>query len=890
MTATPAAPPPFMGLLPSKLMKGIAAMGDDAEPMVCASFEEVFSNQWTTDAHFVCYAPSFGIEHVEGGFPRCKKSALSSIRAQGVDLVSTIFAIDYDNPGHRDWSSGESFDEFLVRLHDAEERCPAAARFNLLYQTRHGARLVYILAAPLPVDRAEKHHRGLVSQLIAAGIGVDAKCSDWTRCFRAPFVLRDGKATWDDATNPVETIWQPEYRLDAATLPALESNDRDGQEYGDIEVCDDPIPDEADALAQCWIAGDVGGKMTDWMKRAKRQLAGRACFSCIFEHAPIANTGARDTTIQQFVGQAVGCLVGGANTKDTTEARVYGLFLPAVKQLEPDQQTPDWLRVLWDKTKRLMALQRAKEEIIAAKEAEVAVVKEADSRSLMERVIAGMREWCNHPTLLDTSNNNTAAIEWASKRMIVSVGNTYYVMGTNGRYNTKSLGSHQVVPYIKRTGMDTIIGVDLFIDGVGVKAMPLPDIMHAHGTIVDDVILTPRQHIGGVVEGMDTPEAVLRISAFRRRDDLTPTFNTGVDQWLRHLFGAQYDLGTKWIAWSLAFDEGAIAALAIKGQQGCGKKMLVMGLAECLVRAEVADYADLASPYQYGLLTSPFLSVNEGESIPNVGQGPYHQFRKLVSADPIRANRKNQHPISIRVPYRIIFTSNNDDVVANLVGKGNLSPEDREALTIRLIHMDVGDDASIWLRSQGGLEFTAKPGARWIAGDGGVASDFVVAKHFLWLYENRARMGPVGKRFLVEGNAGADIMFKLRTTGGSAPLVIETLLGMVEAATMPPGMGVEEDRLFVLSHAITDHFRTTLASKTRETLTDAMVMAALKGLCVRQDNPPRTLSTRQKQGRVRWIEVDCESLLAVAERHGHVCTKLLDLTEKQRAKYGSAAK
>ena len=879
---------PPVGVLPTKMHRGILSPEDDeAENMAVVSFEDAFSTQWETDAHFVCYSPLPEMYEVSEGFPRIRKAALQKIRDRGGDIRSRFFAVDYDNPGHRPWEPGQ-FDKFLDCLVAASDTFPEAARFNLLYQTRNGARLVWLLEKDLPVDIAEKHHRGLVSKLIAAGVDIadKFKCSDWTRCFRLPFVIRDGKKTWEET---VETVWQPEHRLDATTLPAIEGNDREGQEYGDVEYTDSPKPDDAEALALCWVGGDVGGKMTDYMKRAKSQLRGRECFPCIFEHKPIAVQGERDTNIQKYVGQAVGCLIGAAKTQDTDEAKIYGMFLSSVKDLEPDAQTPDWTDVLWDKIVRLCAMQRAKVQVLEEKKVEQAAVAETETRSLLERVLTGMREWCMHPALHDTSDNNRSAAEWASGRMIVSVANSYFVMMPNGRYCPKALLGHQVVPFLKRNKMDSIVEVDQIIEGVGIRPRPLADIMHQHGTIADDVVMTPQQIVGGIVDNMDSHDAVIRVSAFRRRQDLIPTFDAQVDQWLQHFFGSDYELGKKWIAWALAFDEGAIAALAIKGEQGTGKKMFVQGLAECLVRAEIADYEDLASPYQYGLLTSPFLCVNEGESLPRVGggQGPYHQFRRLVTADPIRANRKNMHPISIRVPYRVMFTSNNDDVVTNLVGKGNLSPEDRNALMIRLIHLNIGDAASRWLRAQGGMALTGRPGRRWIAGDGGVSSDYVVAKHFLWLYENRKTFGPTGSRLLVEGNAGADLMFKLRTGSGAAPLVIETLLKMIESSTMPSTMAIDDDRLFVLVHGVTDYFRQNLAQKIRENLTDQMVTTALKGLSVRQENPPRVLETRRAQGRVRWMELDAEAIYAVAERNGYTCPKLLAVVEKQRAKYGT---
>jgi len=349
-------------------------------------------------------------------------------------------------------------------------------------------------------------------------------------------------------------------------------------------------------------------------------------------------------------------------------------------------------------------------------------------------------------------------------------------------------------------------------------------------------------------------------------------------------FGEQHELGERWIANALAFEDGPIAALSIKGDQGIGKKMFVQGLAETLIHPAVADHNDLVGTYQYGLLKSPFMNINEG--FPRMGKDvtPYHTFRMLVSGDPIRANRRYLHPVEIQCPYRVIFTANNDNIVESLVGKSNLSPEDRGALAIRLIHMDLKDHASLWLRARGGYALTAVPGSRWVRGDSGDRSDFIVAKHFLYLHANcRGRRGP---RLLVEGNCGADIMFKLRTQSGAAPLVIETIIRALSDARMMDGIAIDNDRLYVLPQSVVDIFRLKLAATTRESLTAQSVIEVLKGLSLRKFDNPITVESQKKLGRRRWIEIDASVLLSAAERLGSKCDKLEDLVARQKTLIG----
>ena len=103
---------------------------------------------------------------------------------------------------------------------------------------------------------------------------------------------------------------------------------------------------------------------------------------------------------------------------------------------------------------------------------------------------------------------------------------------------------------------------------------------------------------------------------------------------------------------------------------------------------------------------------------------------------------------------RIVFTANDHDLLYELTGGKDMSPESRKATGDRLLHFDVGPEAGHYLQKLGGREFTEKEGARWIRGDdGGSKSNHVVAKHFLWLYDNRDEPNK-RQRLLVMGNCG----------------------------------------------------------------------------------------------------------------------------------------
>jgi len=874
MPTPPSRQPPVVAVLPTKFVAGATDLADEhVEAMLIKPFEEAFRGQYVTDAHFVCYRASFADE-----WPRINKPLLPKVRLLGGDILTTMFAFDYDNPGHRAWTGPDEWEGWVSKLVEIAADWAIAGQWTLVYATKHGARLVYVLNEEIPADKGEGHHRWMVSQFTQRGMRLDPKCSDWTRVFRLPFVMRDGKPTW---TYP-EATWsmcQYDARLsDVLKLPTIDGNDRSA--YGDIQPLDTEKPDKHDCLA---LIRTPGGQNTEWCKNARKHLRGRESFDVIFNNVPLPKAGGRDNAMHKHVGQVIGILIDH-EVEGVSPEHVYGLFIESVEQLEPDADTPDWTNVLWDHIKRLWAKQQAKireaEEVVEImSQSEAATSQEAMSK--WEKIIFGMREWCENKQLQSNEDNGRVAIDWASQHLIIGIGQLYYVIAENGRYFAEALFADHVIPHIHRHGLTDIIPTVAAVDGMS-RPKSLREIMADSGTIAHDIRLTPQQLPGGYLENEDTAEAQVVCPMFMRNTNLPPTYDPQVDEWLKNLFGLDYDLAQRWIANALAFDEGGIAALSIKGAQGCGKKMLVQGLAECLTRPALADHNDLTSTYQYGLLKSPFLVINEGFPRINKEVTPYHTFRLLVSGDGIRANRRYRHPVDVRCPYRLIFTANNDNIVESLIGQGSLSPEDREALAIRLIHMEVGDKATQWLRARGGMMLTARSGRRWISGDGGEESDFIVAKHFLYLYERRRELGPRGARLLVEGNCGADIMFRLRTQGGAAPLVIEALVAMLRETPMRDGICIDEDRLYVLPQEVLDYYRLRMGNTTREILTGNHLKAVLRGLCLREFANAITIKSRIKMGRVRWMELDPAAILSAADRLGNRCPPLAELVERQK--------
>lgn len=864
-----------IGTMPWKYDPGAKSLLDNSlTELDWMTLDDALGKQYTTDAHFVTYMvwenPGDGSDGGQAISPRLNKTVLSKIRLAGNEVYNTILVLDYDLPDHKNtrWST-ELKAQFWNQLQAVADEFPDAWKWHCIYFTRGGARLIYTLKQPIPCDLFETKHLWMCQEFCRRGLQIDTEVSDWTRLFRLPSVTRDKKPTWEE--DYFEILVQENAEPIEAHLYPEGIKIKKTKEYGEIEDLSDlPMPDFDYCRKLCEFYSDHGAPLqTDWFKHAKRRLKNRDCFDTLFTHHQLASIGKRNATLYRFVGQAISMLI---QLEGTTMEHIFGLFLPAVEQLEPDQETPDWHIVCWDHICRLWAQEKAavvKVEVLAEQKSE-------GQRGLFEQIIHGMRGWCKHPELHHTDDARVFA--YARRRMIVSCGKTYYIMGPNGYYDPMPLLDRQIIPRIRILGLDDILETSVFNADGSARDVNINELLNMYSFAVKEIRGAPERE-GAYIERMDESTAALVVPSYRRNPHLEPKYSAEVDTWLQKFFGNNYEKGTHWISWALAWDEGIICALSLEGRAGSGKQLFVQALAECLEVPATATAADLTSDYQYGLLESPFLAVNEGWPITKKQMHPADSFRAVVGGDPILINRRFLHPIVVRNPVRVIFTANNLDVVKMLSSNRDLSPEDRDALSIRLMHLRIGDEASDWLRIRGGVNFTGKPGQRWIAGTAGEPSDYVVARHFLWLHSKRK--GPCGSRLLVEGNADQEVMFDMQTQSGASPLVIESVIHLLEEKRVHDGVHILDSELYMTAAEILSYFRANKAKDCGDKMNLQQVAKVLKGISKKCPQNSFMLKNKERSGRKNWYQLDCPMLLKAAERDGWSSPKLAALCHEQ---------
>lgn len=154
----------------------------DAPPLAdLRPLADALTTTWPWDAHFAGYS-----------HPTIRQRL--STATTGAAMV--VAAFDVDGPGHvasPEWFASEA----------PKVQAVAAAHPGVwVYPTSGGYRLVWALPAPVAVPVAAdgtawwRRYGAWVAYLEASfGIQADPKCSDWTRLYRLPLVVRAGRAT-----------------------------------------------------------------------------------------------------------------------------------------------------------------------------------------------------------------------------------------------------------------------------------------------------------------------------------------------------------------------------------------------------------------------------------------------------------------------------------------------------------------------------------------------------------------------------------------------------------------------------------------------------------------------------------------------------------------------
>lgn len=746
----------FIAVLPNKNIEGFdASRGFDHSYVLAdvVTAEEAFNRCYSTDAHFVPYILFDDQEEVCEEQPRVNKKggALQVLRDQGVNVGCLWTAIDWDTgsgDAHKPWSEmPEGHMDFMLNILDATfQNNLILNQYHSVYVTKKGLRIVYKFSEPILPEEYKGKVGWIINTFHEHGVECD-KLVDWCRLFRMPHVMRDNEPTWeqdycqyidngrelspDDIPDSTIEVFEAE-----AVVDGYEGERPRGSQIPDI-VDDSRIS----KIVRKWVTG----------REAKEVFFGN-------KKIPEEQYGGRNNAIMAIAGSAIGALY--QNFVDFKPDHVFAFMWEAISKLDEDLEGNDdrsWEDIAWDIIVRVFNQEKAtvegkRQEMDFKKQKLVERhrdrIRESSNYNEIAKSESGVNEDGEEVMLEDVEVAELEDDEDVTERAILCLNSKFYfIMNPEGGYSSYPVTSQHLASRIVKTGMEDYLPVtweEVLNSGeVKTKQYSPEQLFMKYGEYISSVEYMPMKHAGYLANTKDHDNRVLRLPLTMRDSAIEAEYSEDVDTWLQALCGHYYEDVANWIGWALAIDEGPIAALSMLGFPGIGKDLFVHGLSEAFTSKMCATDKDMTTNFNAALMKTCVLWVNEGWPLKSGHKNIADSFRELVTNTVHWVEEKFCPKVKVFNPLRIIMTANNDKMVRRLA-QGIQTHADREAIGIRVFHFEAQQAAKKWLDRKGGSDFTAG----WIASQSGKNSNFTVAKHFLWLYEQRHSKG---KRLLFEG-------------------------------------------------------------------------------------------------------------------------------------------
>jgi hypothetical protein len=818
--------------------------------------DEALEREWETDAHFVMY-------HADDGdgarmFARINKGPFAGqLEQDGGRVVVGVLVFDHDLPrdssGAKQQWSASSLESFLGDLQEAAgTSIPDPTAW---YSTLHGSRFIYVLDEPVDTMTAEAMMRGMMTVFLDAGIELDDACKDWTRLFRLPNVEREGHGHYES------TMFSGGPALVVADAPIGEVEK--GNVSATIDHYDGEMPNPDEVLELLEEKRDNGRTYkSDLVKAAKKALLGRDAEGIIFEHKPIV-VGEKDwdTSVMRIVGQTVGML---AREASATPEGIYALLHASLEQLQDREMRganeTNWYENAWGKIIRAW---NGEQEQIEVERAEHAARQEAAQATKVE-MIEAYREARPED---DVPEDKDEALEWYARRMIATTGKFHYVMRDDQSYNLQPCTDSTLIPTVRDLGMADVIPTTEY-RGKMVVNRSSREIINDCAMPVVEVIPSVLEDIA-YIDGRPGSRR-LHVPIHRLNPDLAEEgiYNPDVDEWLQALGGKQYERLVEWLAHALDVKR-SICALNLYGSPGTGKGLLALGISECFESGQV-NGPEALGKFNKGLLKSPLVNCDEG--VPSMSNGetlPLDQaFRSLVTGGKVMIRQMHTDHFMAELYPRIMFTSNDRDIISSIVGHRDLTDDDTRAIEQRLLSIEVSPDARMLLTGKG--NFTHTHG--WVAGN--ERTKLVVANHIYWLYLRREKSQTSSGRLLVEGDVQTKLVNDLRIRSRDAETVLRAIVKLITSAQGGNArIHVHEQmRVWVTAADIVEYVEGAdmMLTKTLSMKAAARVLRHFATADVREESGGRIAKTSPPgaASRKRWTEIDLGIVYEAALSHG----------------------
>jgi hypothetical protein len=406
----------------------------------------------------------------------------------------------------------------------------------------------------------------------------------------------------------------------------------------------------------------------------------------------------------------------------------------------------------------------------------------------------------------------------------------------------------------------------------GYKHRTAVEMVRDYGTLAQKVISD--MSATSSVFSVDTD--TMRESVCPIRNELKPTYDKRLDEWLQVFGGDFYNKLVDWLSVVPKLDL-LLCALYINGEKGIGKSMLAHGLARIWTEGAPTKLSQILGEFNEALVDCPLILADEKLPKKSKWDSITEDLREMVSTNSRELTRKYKAPSKLIGCIRLILAANNEFL---LESAQTYSRADQEAIAQRFLYLKIGNRPAEFLN-----EVPRDVRKHWW--------DRGIAEHTLWLHENHVVKTP-GVRFEVEGDES--VMHRLLMTGSYwNSMVCEWL---VRYLNDPKPFDVQnkglvrciDGDLLVNEQAVIDGWELYLG-KTRVIPETAKIGAALRALAKNSERKQlRWLGIRI---RYRYIDIkhlfDWSERFNIGDRDKMVQTlnpspNLIDLNEKNTNK------
>lgn len=254
-------------------------------------------------------------------------------------------------------------------------------------------------------------------------------------------------------------------------------------------------------------------------------------------------------------------------------------------------------------------------------------------------------------------------------------------------------------------------------------------------------------------------------------------------------------------------------------------------------------------------------------------------FRSLVTGGGITIRAMRRDPFNADIYPRILFTSNDHDIIRSIVGHRDLTDDDTRAIELRLLSIEVGDAAQRMLTAKGNFAHTRG----WVRGPEG--SNMTLANHIAYLFEHRRPSRNGTNRLLVEGQVNTELVHSMRLRSSSAQVVLRTLVNLLTVQTARNGVHVHDNRMYVTAAGVVEYIESGMTNPDPITLPQAGRVLRQFAKRVEGDGGTRVKKSvppgLESDARARWIEVDLGILFEEGVLYGLNVKRVEALLSKQ---------